>query len=84
MTQGEKRHKHIGQTPPPHTPTYILKKKKKRQGHPKQTDRKRKEGGIPNPLSAVSKQVCGGGNGGRERRGWNTNTVQARRGSQCK
>ena len=83
MTQGEKRHKHTGQ-PPTHTHPHMSskkekKKKKKRQGHPKQTDRKRKEGGIPNPLSAVSKQVCGGGNGGRERRGWNTNTVQARR-----
>lgn len=44
MTQGEKRHKHIGQTPPPHTPTYILKKKKKdRVTQSRQTGKERRE-----------------------------------------
>ncbi len=34
MTQGERRHKHMRTN----TPTYVLAKKK-RQGHPTQTDR---------------------------------------------
>lgn len=36
MTQGDRGHKHMRTN----TPTYVLaKKKKKRQGHPMQTDR---------------------------------------------
>lgn len=69
MTQGETRHKQTRTN----TPTYVLAKEKKKAGSSNADRQGRKEGGIPNPLSAAPEQVCGGGNVVRERRGWNTN-----------
>lgn len=57
MTQREKRHKHVWTN----TPTSVLAKNNRVNNADRQ---ERKEGGTPNPLSAVLEQVYEGGNGG--------------------
>lgn len=73
-----RRVKHVKKRSDQHT--HIRPGRKQKTGSPAAADGRgrggRKERGVPNPLSAASQQVCGGGlgGGGREKRGWNSNT----------